>query len=564
MINILHSAFREIWFVDFEFGAISGNRQIPVCLVASELRSGRLERIWQDELRKLKYPPYSIDQNILFVAYYASAEFGCHLSLGWPLPYHVLDLFAEFRNLTNGYRLECGNGLIGALAWHGLGSIEAAKKDTMRDLILRGGPWTNEEKNSILDYCESDVLSLKKLLKAMGPDLDLPRALLRGEYMKAAAKMEFRGVPIDTKTLDRLKEHWGQIQLRLIEDIDSQYNIFENCTFKEKRFARYLKSRQLPWPKLDSGKLDLKDDTFKEMALTYPQIEPLRQLRITLSQLRLSKLTIGNDGRNRCLLSAFRSRTGRNQPSNSKFIFGPSVWLRSLIKPDPGYGLAYIDWSQQEFAIAAVLSDDLKMIEAYESGDPYMAFGIQAGAVQPGATKETHGPEREQFKACVLAVQYGMGEKSLARKINQPKSQARNLLLRHRETYRKFWHWSDSAVDYAMLHKNLRTTFGWTIHIDTNPNPRFLRNFPMQANGSEMLRIACCKAIQKGVKICAPVHDAILIEAPINELDDAVYKVIYPYRYMDERGEKMWGKLQQNLSCIVNSDSSSSHNTISK
>jgi DNA polymerase I-like protein with 3'-5' exonuclease and polymerase domains len=180
------------------------------------------------------------------------------------------------------------------------------------------------------------------------------------------------------------------------------------------------------------------------------------------------------------------------------------VWLRSLIKPDPGYGLAYIDWSQQEFAIAAVLSGDPKMIEAYESGDPYMAFGIQAGAVPPDATKESHGPEREQFKTCVLAVQYGMGEKSLARKINQPISQARNLLLRHRETYRKFWLWSDSAVDHAMLHGNLWTTFGWAIHIDTNPNPRFLRNFPMQANGSEMLRIACCKAIRrKNLRACA-------------------------------------------------------------
>jgi hypothetical protein len=54
------------------------------------------------------------------------------------------------------------------------------------------------------------------------------------------------------------------------------------------------------------------------------------------------------DGRNRVLIPAFRARTGRNQPSNSKFIFGPSVWLRGLIQPQPGYGLAYIDCSQQE------------------------------------------------------------------------------------------------------------------------------------------------------------------------------------------------------------------------
>ena len=99
------------------------------------------------------------------------------------------------------------------------------------------------------------------------------------------------------------------------------------------------------------------------------------------------------DGRNRCLLSAFRSRTGRNQPSNSKFIFGPSVWLRGLIKPPPGYGLAYIDWSQQEFGIAAALSGDPAMMDAYHSGDPYLAFAKQAGAVPAHATK-THASRK--------------------------------------------------------------------------------------------------------------------------------------------------------------------------
>jgi hypothetical protein len=273
MISILPSPFIEVWLVDFEFVATPGNQQIPVCLVAYELRSERLIRIWHDELKKMKCPPYSIGRDALFVAYYASAEFGCHLSLGWRLPYHVLDLFTEFRSLTNGCRLQCGNGLLGALAWYGLGSIEAAEKDSMRDLILRGGPWNNKEKKSILDYCESDVLSLKKLLKVMDPHLDLSHALLRGEYMKAAAWMEYRGVPTDTNKLDQLKEHWEQIQLRLIQDIDSQYNIFENRTFKEKRFAYFLNSRKIPWPKLDSGKLDFKDETFKEMALTYPELD---------------------------------------------------------------------------------------------------------------------------------------------------------------------------------------------------------------------------------------------------------------------------------------------------
>src|SRR5215469_12462371 len=109
------------------------------------------------------------------------------------------------------------------------------------------------------------------------------------------------------------------------------------------------------------------------MARAYPIVAPLLELRSALSQMRPSDLQVGKDGRNRVILSAFQARTGRNQPSNTKFIFGPSVWLRGLIQPVPGYGIAYIDWAQQEFGIAAALSSDPKMMEAYWSGDPYLA-----------------------------------------------------------------------------------------------------------------------------------------------------------------------------------------------
>jgi DNA polymerase-1 len=177
--------------------------------------------------------------------------------------------------------------------------------------------------------------------------------------------------------------------------------------------------------------------------------------------MRLSDLAVGRDGRNRTLLSAFRSRTGRNQPSNTKYIFGPSVWLRGLVKPPPGHGLAYIDWSQQEFGIAAALSGDTAMQAAYLSGDPYLAFAKQAHAVPEDATKDTHGPQRELFKTCILGTQYGMEAESLALRIGQPVIVARDLLRAHHETYRKFWRWSDASVDQAMLYGSLQTVFGW-------------------------------------------------------------------------------------------------------
>jgi hypothetical protein len=482
----------------------------------------------------------------------------------------VLDLFVEFRCMTNGVAVPAGNGLLGALAYFGLDSLTAVEKESMRELALRGGPWTVAEKQALLEYCESDVIALERLLDRMRTEID-PRAILRGRYMAAAARIEYCGVPIDARMLDVLRRNWQGMKERLIERVDRQCRVYEGGAFRSERWGRWLAQNDIPWPVLATGRLALDDDTFAEMARRYPVIGPIKDLRYALSQMRLEELAVGPDHRNRCLLSAFRARTGRNQPSNSKFIFGPAVWLRGLIKPEQGRGLAYIDWSQQEFGIAAALSRDPAMMAAYQSGDPYLAFAKQAGAVPADATKKSHGPARDQFKACVLGVQYSMGAESLAEQINQPVARGRELLAIHRETYPVFWAWSDAAVDHAMLYGSLQTVFGWRIFVGGETNPRSLRNFPMQGNGAEMLRLACSLATERGVSVCAPVHDALLIEAPLDELDQAVAlaqdamreasalvlggfelrsdpKVVrYPDRYQDERGREMWNAVQDAL-----------------
>src|SRR5262249_37713169 len=141
---------------------------------------------------------------------------------------------------------------------------------------------------------------------------------------------------------------------------------------------------------------------------------------------------------------------------------------------------------------------------------------------------------------------------------------ARDLLRAHRETYRTFWRWSDAVLNHAMMHGSLHTVFGWTVRVGEDPNPRSLRNFPMQANGAEMLRLACCLATERGIEICAPVHDAVLICAPLDRLDEDIAimraamttasrivldgfelcsdaaRVLYPDHYQDPRGVAMW------------------------
>jgi hypothetical protein len=357
--------YREIALVDFEFVAHPGERPEPVCLVAKLLRSGRTIRLRRNQFDSS--PPYPIDANTLFVAYYASAELGCHRTLGWPMPARILDLFTEFRDRTNGLTTPAGAGLLGALTYFGLDAMGATEKDEMRALIMRGGPWSSDEWENILDYCEKDTDALAHLLPAMLSRIDLPRALLRGRYMAAAAAMEHNGTPTDVETRELLLKHWDGNKDRLIAAIDV-HGVFDGRTFKIERWAA-------------------------------------------------------------------------------------------------------------------------------------------------------------------------------------------------------LWPWSDAVVDHAMLFGSLHTVFGWHVHIGENPNPRSLRNFPMQANGAEMLRLACCLATERGIEVCAPVHDAILICAPLERLDEDVARmreamaeasrivlggfelgtdaqvVRYPERYMDARGAMMWNRV---------------------
>jgi len=562
--------FKEVWLIDTEFypEGGEGGLPVPVCLVAKEFRSGRELRYWQDELIRIKECPYEIGPDSVTVCYYASAEMGTFLSLGWELPKWILDLFCEFRCETNGYYYPNGAGLLGALSWYGQSVTSAAEKEAYRQIILKGaGSYTSKEKEKILNYCASDVKYLESLLMVMSGRIS-ELARIRGRYMKSVARMERDGVPIDVPLLREIEDRWEDLKLHLVKEVDKNFLVFDGLTFKRDWFLEHLKVNFIQWPMLESGVPRLDDETFKDMCRIHSELEPLRQLRFILSKLRKLDLSIGPDSRNRVSLSAFRATSSRNAPSATKFIFGPATWIRALIKPREGTALAYVDWSSAEFGIAASLSKDHSMQEAYLSGDPYLTFAKMAGAVPLDATKNSHKRVRDLFKMASLGVQYGIGSKSLAVKLNISQVESMDLLNKHKRLFKGFWRWVDSIKDMATFNKKLVSVFGWQYHlVGDKPNLRSVVNFPMQSTCAEMLRLACSWATENGVKVCCPVHDALLIESDEKDINDAVrttqhimekasQKVLggfnirtdakivkYPDRYMDDRGREIWSQV---------------------
>jgi hypothetical protein len=435
----------------------------------------------------------------------------------------------------------------------------------MRSLCCRGGPFDANEATSILLYCEDDVNGLMALFEEMEPHLQWPQALARGRYAAAVAKVEARGVPLDHGLYLRIRQHREQVRRALVEEAAAGYGIYDEATFDTQAFGQYLAREGIAWPVTRTGKLVTREEVFEEMVDTYPQLRPLYELRTAMNQLKDDGgLSVGHDGRNRASLRPFATSSGRNAPSTTKFIFGKSVAFRSLIKPEPGWAVGHLDWGQQEFGVAAVLSDDHNMLQAYLSGDPYLEFAKQAGAVPSGATKTSHSEIRDLFKTCMLGVNYSMGAAALARRLRRPLAYARELLQLHRQVYRRYWRWVEMVQDQAMLTGRLQTIFGWQVNVKADANWRSLRNFPCQANGAELLRLAVCLATERGVRVVATVHDAVMIEAPVDDIDAEVLRtqaamdeasrialdgftlrtdvkvVRSPDRYQDPRGRRFW------------------------
>jgi hypothetical protein len=408
--------YRNIWLVDCQFRKEPGQRPTPEQMTAQDFHSGRR---WSE--------PSDPGTDTLVVVHNAPDVLGCYLALGRPMPSCVLDLQAEFRCLTSGLP-EFSDDLAAALAYFGL-----------------------PENGDRIDC-------IARLLPAMLPSISLGHAVLRGRYLAAVARMEWTGTPIDVEAFIRLRDGWVSIQDTLIGEVDRDYQVYEGQQFRPRLWAAWVTQQGISWPRLASGRLDLRLDAFREMAHVYPAVRPMRQLRATLALMRSFGLAVGPDGRNRCSL-----------------------------------------------------------------------------------------------------------------RLGVSKAEADRLLRLHRGTYPTYWRWSREVGRVARRDRQLRATFGWTLHVELNANPRSVRNFPLQANAAEMLRLACISLTEAGVRVCAPVHDALLIEAPVETIEEAVAvcesemqraselvlsgfplrtetKVVRcPERYADARGQKMWDLVFQLL-----------------
>jgi DNA polymerase I len=520
--------FATIWHVDFEYREGANHLPIPVCMFAYEQHTGATIELWRDQLLQCRRAPFDTGPHSLMVAYAANAELGCFLALGWPFPRNTLDLYTETIAAINGntdvWPQKKRPGLLAALELHGLTGMSSAEKKDMRQIILDHHEYSDQQRTDIQTYNRADVEATLALLGVMAPAIDLPRALHRGRYMGAAARMEQTGIPIDQARLNRLLENWDGIKRFFIER-DDDFELYEDLSFREWRLQKLIEERGWDWPLTDRGHLDLKQKTLGKQAKRYPELRRTVRLRELIAELRISALanTVGADGHSRCPLLPFWTKTGRNQPSGRDKIFLPALpaWVHGLIAPQPGWGVVELDYSAQEVGIMAALSGDPAMIADYQSGDPYLQFGKRAKLIPPDAGKNHE--LRNSCKVVVLGMNYGMTPYGIAARTGKSLLWARDVHARHRLAYPVFTNWLADVVAQAKFDRTICSPFGWPLAVGVDTAMRTIMNFPAQAGGGDMMRIAAIAATESGIAVCGPVHDAFWVAAPLGELDTTVH-----------------------------------------
>jgi hypothetical protein len=532
--------FGTVVVCDFEYEVTPGDLPDVLCMVAyildENLRHVRTIRLWRGEFGTAS--PFDTGPDALFVAYSAWAEMTCFEVLGWKFPIYVFDLHTAYLAASNILLPHCPEEvrkkprkrLSDACRAYGIEGWERIDKDTIAKAIGDGTWREHYSPEEILDYCAEDVRMSVRLLRAQlqGRSALLPadveRVLHWSNYSaKCIALIQARGMPIDVPLWNLVQENKAAVIEELRRQFDPSYGsddpIYdENGNWERVRVERWLASIGVnAWRRTETGQLDLDEKTLK-MMYHIPGVENLHALRDSMSFIANARLPIGCDGRNRPALFPFGTATGRN--AHAKSIYNAHAGMRSLMVFPADTIAVYLDWRTQEVGIAAARSGDPNLMADYAAGDIYHALAHLCGLTDdpdPTHWKKTEPAMRQRMKPLQLGINYGMGVPSLARGLDQHSLIASTIIERHKRRYPRFWQWRDNQMQVAMLDRRIESVFGWALRLSTSPNKRTLYNFPMQANGAEMLRLAAWRLCEAGIVPSMLVHDGILLEVKNKE-----------------------------------------------
>jgi DNA polymerase I-like protein with 3'-5' exonuclease and polymerase domains len=526
-------------YIDFEYKDAQEKKMNLVCACLKV--KDKTSRLWlykEEEMQKRLAKSLTLHKDDwVFVSYNVLAEARSFISIGLnPLDFKWIDLMAMFRWYKNGnqHQQALNSSLAQAMQTICGIDIDIISKEQNVKMILDTDIFDMVQRTQILNYCEDDIKDLHTLTNKLISEISMiykmsavdvvKVAADHSRYVAAMARVETEGIPLNMDWVKTLSLNHDMVKKTLIDKCNKVYPFYLDGVLKYDVFNQYIFDKGLEsiWPQTASGQFSRDNDVLGKYSYL-PEINILEKTTELIKQVgwfRPSALPnflskVGSDSRLRPFYNCFGTISGRNTPPAKTFILAMSSWLRSLIHPPEGFVITESDYSSQEFMVAAVLSEDAAMQEAYSSGDPYFNFAVSAGLIPEDGKLEDYKPEREHCKSLCLGVQFGMGVSSLAKSLagddEEPEDdKARELLRQHKRVFWKYWRWIDSLNERIAACENFTLWDGWSCQTNTERLLTF-RNFWVQGTAACITRHATVLALEAGLKVVANLHDSIYI-----------------------------------------------------
>ena len=212
------------------------------------------------------------------------------------------------------------------------------------------------------------------------------------------------------------------------------------------------------------------------------------------------------------------------------------IRIRETIIPDKGEILIGADYSQIELRVLAHFSKDPTLIKAYnENKDIHQQ------------TADACGCSRYDAKTVNFGLVYGMGSKTLAKKIKVSTEEAQQYIDRYFDTYsgvKEFWAESErNFIKYGFVEtlsgrKRRRSdSFMAKDTYDQGSEVRSATNAIIQGTAADLIKMAMISMYPQlkkyEARIISTVHDEVLVSCPIKNAKQ-VYAVVH--RSMVEAG----------------------------
>ncbi|MFT5037118.1 MAG: DNA polymerase-1 [Candidatus Azotimanducaceae bacterium] len=304
--------------------------------------------------------------------------------------------------------------------------------------------------------------------------------------------------------------------------------------------------------KTATGQRSTKESELEKMKDDHPIINDILRYRelqkLVSTYIDNLPTMVGNDGRLHTTFIQTGAATGRMASQNPGLQNIPTRTeegraIRKGFVAGKGYTMVAIDYSQIELRIAAVLSEDPKLIEIFKKGEDVHS-GV-ASRVFGVKEEDITSDMRRKAKIINFGILYGMGVNALRANLGEDTSreEAQEFLNAYFNTFTRLAEYLEETKEFAREHGYTETLFGRKRHFPgiTSGAPfikaaaeRMAINAPVQGTAADVMRIAMNtiyqyikkEKLEEDVKMLLQVHDELVFEIKDELVDSVVPKLV--------------------------------------